>query len=185
MDAKTFDRWTTAVSTLLTKAGSRRRALTLGASSVAGLWHLGNVEETAARRKHRRHKKNKGKKSPPLVTDLCTNGALDPGETDIDCGGTCPRCAPGKACSTRADCASALCTAGTCTACVDAGDCGLDTNGNTCFCRDSATNGRICTRQNGRFLQNGTCADCLPTEQCVLPPSGGAECLFPCGSPLA
>lgn len=33
----------------------------------------------------------------------CTNGALDGTESDVDCGGTCPKCAVGRRCQIAAD----------------------------------------------------------------------------------
>jgi len=38
----------------------------------------------------------------------CANKALDTGETDIDCGGPCDRCAEGKTCEESTDCAEGL-----------------------------------------------------------------------------
>ena len=48
----------------------------------------------------------------PAAPPLCANGAQDPGETDIDCGGSfcTTRCADKQKCITGADCASAVCT---------------------------------------------------------------------------
>lgn len=40
---------------------------------------------------------------------LCSNGAKDPTETDIDCGGSCPACSDGKICSINNDCTSNYC----------------------------------------------------------------------------
>jgi hypothetical protein len=38
----------------------------------------------------------------------CSNGALDSGERDVDCGGVCTyRCAEGMYCSSSADCDAA------------------------------------------------------------------------------
>lgn len=48
--------------------------------------------------------------APPL----CSNGRLDPGETDVDCGQACTPCANGKKCEGAADCASLSCDAGLC-----------------------------------------------------------------------
>lgn len=40
----------------------------------------------------------------------CTNGVLDTGETDVDCGGNvCAPCADGKSCVTAADCTNEVC----------------------------------------------------------------------------
>jgi hypothetical protein len=47
----------------------------------------------------------------PLCTDATQNGD----ETDVDCGGACPRCAVGGACLEHGDCESLNCsTAGAC-----------------------------------------------------------------------
>ena len=43
------------------------------------------------------------------ATDICANQILDSGETDIDCGGTCPPCISGKSCSYDSDCISSNC----------------------------------------------------------------------------
>jgi hypothetical protein len=42
---------------------------------------------------------------------VCDNGQLDPGETDLDCSGDCPKCSTGRACRAQADCASNICAA--------------------------------------------------------------------------
>lgn len=41
--------------------------------------------------------------------DPCADEMLSPGESDVDCGGTCPPCGPTKLCSGDPDCASKLC----------------------------------------------------------------------------
>lgn len=41
----------------------------------------------------------------------CSNGTLDPGETDLDCGGPCKPCEPGQRCGVDTDCATHTCTA--------------------------------------------------------------------------
>jgi hypothetical protein len=63
-------------------------------------------------------------------SDLCKiDGIKNGAETDIDCGGSCRRCAPGKICTGRNDCATALCPSGTCQACTVNTQCGSDANG--------------------------------------------------------
>ncbi len=64
---------------------------------------------------------------PPAGSDLspgsdllgippCANGVKDPGETDVDCGGSmCGPCAVNKACVTNTDCSTALCKYSFCT----------------------------------------------------------------------
>jgi hypothetical protein len=45
----------------------------------------------------------------------CRNGVLDSSETDLDCGGACAPCEPGRACLVDRDCASPqLCAHGVC-----------------------------------------------------------------------
>ena len=68
----------------------------------------------------------------------CSNGALDPGETGVDCGGPqCNKCASGGTCSVGNDCASQVCTTGICQApsCADGVQNGTETGldcGGTC-----------------------------------------------------
>lgn len=72
-------------------------------------------------------------------SDPCTNGALDPGETGVDCGGACGLC-PGDACTTPAVCASLRCVEEVCAvATCDDGvrngrELGLDCGGNCAPC---------------------------------------------------
>jgi|GEM_PF-6549919 len=45
----------------------------------------------------------------------CSNGALDPGETDVDCGGPqCSGCADGDTCVQGSDCSSSVCISNLC-----------------------------------------------------------------------
>jgi hypothetical protein len=46
--------------------------------------------------------------------DHCTNGVRDGDESDVDCGGSCPRCAAGKSCVANTDCQSGSCRAAVC-----------------------------------------------------------------------
>lgn len=63
--------------------------------------------------------------------DTCSNGQLDPGETDVDCGGsTCGKCVKGKKCKVDGDCAKTCGDAGVCVGCegidIDAGGACVD-----------------------------------------------------------
>ena len=49
------------------------------------------------------------------TSSACANGAQDPGETDVDCGGDCPPCGEGEGCLDAEDCTTGLCAAGECT----------------------------------------------------------------------
>jgi hypothetical protein len=183
MDANRFDSLTRSLSA----AGSRRRALALAVSgALAPLVGLG---ETDARSKLKKSKKidNKKRRKKCIkkakgASNACQDKKKNGSESDIDCGGTCPRCAVGKTCNSRADCTSARCDGGTCTSCALNTDCGLDTDGNTCFCRPTEAGEKFCTRQLCKFFMGGTCADCLPGEQCLVAGAGAdRECCIPCG----
>ena len=64
--------------------------------------------------------------------------------------------------------------------CTAAAECGVDTDGSMCACRQNTANQGICTKINGRFLATGTCGDCQGAEQCIPVVSGGVECILPC-----
>lgn len=46
----------------------------------------------------------------------CRDGIHNGSETDLDCGGPCLRCQPGRHCNDRMDCQSGICQSGTCAA---------------------------------------------------------------------
>jgi hypothetical protein len=171
VDTTRFDE----ITARLAKFPSRRGVLRLlGAATfgTTGLAFLGDAEG-------KRRKKGKGKKKKARPN--CNDGKKNGTETDVDCGGgKCSRCGLDKTCNSRDDCISALCTNGVCKACVINDDCGLDSNGEGCFCRDISTGSRACTRQLGRFLLNGKCTDCQSPEVCVEM-GNGVECNLPCG----
>lgn len=52
--------------------------------------------------------------SSVCVPATCLDGVKDGNETDIDCGGKCPKCRDLSACISAADCASGVCTNGIC-----------------------------------------------------------------------
>jgi hypothetical protein len=124
--------------------------------------------------------------APGSPANQCADGTTNGSETDVDCGGSCPRCATGKTCAVRSDCVSARCEAGTCQTCVNnVTDCGTDTDGSQCACRDHESGQRFCTKSDVRLLPVGTpCTECQGGEQC-FPINGGAngiECILPCGA---
>jgi hypothetical protein len=184
---------------LLSTSPSRRGALRLlSGATIGGLLVTGAVSSEAKRRSSRskgKHKKRRtssgatpSTSSPPPeapAEPTCADGVRNGDETDVDCGGTCPRCAVGKTCATRDDCASARCASGVCQTCADPlTDCGTDTDGSQCFCREHESGQRFCTRQNGRPFPAGTaCGVCQNGELCFLinGGAGGIECVLPCG----
>jgi len=56
------------------------------------------------------------------VTAPCNNQVKDQGETDVDCGGPCNPCGPGKGCAKFSDCVSGVCDQGLC-GCNDSAQC--------------------------------------------------------------
>ena len=187
MDNDRFD----ALIRRLADTRSRRGALVGLAGGALGLLGL---TEASAKKNHRRHKHKKkhGGASPPGSpppgpSTSCADGIKNGAESDVDCGGgTCARCQGGQICNTRDDCHTALCTAGTCQSCAAPADCGLDSNGNGCFCRDNLARPgeKMCTRQTCHLFPGGTCANCAAGEQCAPAGPGAVECCAPCGSPL-
>ena len=69
-----------------------------------------------------------------IPAPTCNDGIKNGSETGVDCGGSCPRCANGQGCASRNDCASALCSGGTCQGCTESPDTCGDVNGAACFC---------------------------------------------------
>ena len=181
MDQHRFDALTRCAS----GASSRRdvlRLLGVAATGGGGSALLGTEGAAARRRKKRKPKRGTPRQDAPTCGDVRKNGS----ETDVDCGGTCPRCGLGKICASRDDCTTALCAGGVCAEWTNPADCGQDTNGLNCATRTNAAGHKICTKIDGRFFAPGTCAErCLAAEQCVLPTSGGVECVLPCGAPDA
>lgn len=66
----------------------------------------------------------------------CTDGYTNQEESDVDCGGSCARCDLGMKCRKAVDCASGVCTGGTCVAegpcsnrALDAGESDVDCGG--------------------------------------------------------
>ncbi|MFZ5442743.1 MAG: hypothetical protein ACOZQL_22225, partial [Myxococcota bacterium] len=92
----------------------------------------------------------------PAPGTACDNGRLDTtladggttgAETDVDCGGLCPKCGERKACRAGADCSSLVCAAGRCQAptCFDGARNGTETDvdcGGSCF--GTCRSGQLC-----------------------------------------
>ena len=100
----------------------------------------------------------------------CVNGALDPGETDVDCGAECSPCVDGLACVEHSDCFSGLCQGNVCTACSD--NCPDDTT----YCNNGVCEPKIV---NGDPCSDGT--ECL-SGNCVAEAEMNSLCCdAPCG----
>ncbi|MCL2325593.1 MAG: lamin tail domain-containing protein [Proteobacteria bacterium] len=123
----------------------------------------------------------------------CSNGVLDKGEADVDCGGVCPaKCGVGKSCSLATDCATNNCQSGKCAAmpCEDDTVCGIgkcDVDLGYCYaCSDGIKNGDEtdvdCGGSCGRCALNMVCksnADC-ESENCD---GGRCGAALPCSAP--
>jgi hypothetical protein len=78
------------------------------------------------------------------ILATCSDGITNGTESDVDCGGSCPRCTNGKRCVGRDDCIGALCINNVCTSCGAIGfDCFSDAHG-PCTCRNGII-GPVCT----------------------------------------
>ena len=204
MDIARFDRLTRS----LTETGSRRRALAAAVGGVLGLsGHVRPEDATASGKckpkcdecQHCKKGKNgkQGKcKSKPYGTvcssgncqggrclaATCSDGFKNGSETGVDCGGACKRCVSGLGCTNRNDCASNLCSGGTCQACTGF-PCDTDANGG-CICYQSATGGEhVCSTrvQTGGFVQD--CNACPAGTVCLSVTQTSYACHKPCGAP--
>ena len=98
----------------------------------------------------------------------CSDGIKNGTETDVDCGGSCPRCPNGKACLVANDCIGGACTGGQCGPCTPLQLCGSDENG-LCQCDEAYPSGEpVCDTGPALAAVAGGCANCpAGTETCV------------------
>ena len=170
MDADRF----AAVLRALAEEPSRRGILrVLGGGALAGL--LGLADASARRKKRRGRKKKGGKRrKKPTCTDKRKNGH----ETDVDCGGSCPRCVNDKACATSNDCLSGRCLEGTCQPCTATAQCGVDPDFGECACEQSANGTSVCNPP-GDQVEVASCAACPSNTNCFAG-FGGFVCIAAC-----
>ena len=118
--------------------------------------------------------------SPSAPT--CTDGIRNGSETDVDCGGTCPRCADFKSCASRDDCRRALCQGDVCRVCDPAitNQCGQDTVG-PCSCQLRNDGQRFCAQSS--FVLRSTCSLCPQGTHCVETGASSIRCFTICGAP--
>jgi hypothetical protein len=110
--------------------------------------------------------------------DACGNGALDRGETDVDCGGpVCPACEDFHDCLEDADCAGELCQDLVCTPmeCVPSGDIHL-------ACQDCMKS-QCCLNVVECMSDDGLFAGCPCWFECVKAPNSFDWCRQVCGIP--
>jgi hypothetical protein len=118
--------------------------------------------------------------------DTCANAVADGTESDVDCGGACATCIPGKKCKADGDCASDSCKQGFCQApaCTDGkrngaeGD--VDCGGACPLCGD----GKTCAM--GVQCGSGSCVMGVCTAPtCTDGVKNGAETDLDCGGGCA
>ena len=184
MDATRFDAFTRYLSI----GSSRRGAL---AALLGGTLGLLGLADTTAKKGKRNGKGKKKKKDQdntgqnpvaPPPSGSCADGIKNGSETDVDCGGSCSRCANGQSCLSRNDCAGALCQFERCYECFGGGDCGPDANGN-CFCAVPESGGpRVCITNLQTGPAVGNCGSC-PAGTTCFSYGGQLHCHKRCGAP--
>jgi hypothetical protein len=126
---------------------------------------------------------------PEAGTDTCTNGELDPDETDIDCGGPCSTCDVDQGCAIDADCTSDLCMLdlcrepGTCNdQAINQDETDLNCGGSMCpQCPDDSTCERNADCMSGSCVSRlcqpvGTCNDSTQNQDETGQDCGGSTC---------
>lgn len=176
MDAERFDSFTRS----LTTGGSRRRAMTTFVGGAMSLLALVGTQDVSAG--------DSGKCKPSCgECQQCDKGKCKRKNGKKRCkNGKCVAKTNGTACTTG------TCQNGTCIAaiqlqfCAAAAECGNDSSGNMCACRDHESGQKACSK-NGpgdvHFFPAGTpCSVCQNPETCFLVAggAGGIECIRPC-----
>src|SRR5205085_1321801 len=129
----------------------------------------------------------------------CMDHARNEGESDVDCGGPCPKCSDGKKCANVGDCASGVCVGGACAApsCMDRVKNGTETDrdcGGACPpCGDGQSCGAGSDCASGLCL-GGSCAPLQVTcmgagvtqsaRRCVFAYSGVDQSFNVTGGPI-
>jgi len=115
---------------------------------------------------------------PPYITPgqgACGNLVQDDNETDVDCGGVCDDCPPGKKCLIDADCDSALCVDNICAqaTCDDTrlnhGESDIDCGGKNC---EGCELGKTCVFNAD--CKSGYCSS--KNYTCSIPGCGDGDC---------
>ncbi len=126
------------------------------------------------------------------LPDACDNGELDPGETDIDCGGTCSNlCGDGQSCEGDDDCESNACSdEGECVSpscnndAQDGDETDVDCGGS---CEDGCGEGQGCESDDdcasANCLTDGTCGPATGEGTCDDGIQDGDETDVDCGGP--
>lgn len=107
---------------------------------------------------------NEGGITPPMDAGVdaapapsCTDQMRNGNETDVDCGGSCPKCANGAMCSVANDCSSGIC------------------EGDRCVAPVACTSATECS---GGVCRNGACAPCPNEGNCTCAARDGVPYWF-------
>jgi hypothetical protein len=121
---------------------------------------------------------------PPPTGPTCSDNVKNGTESDVDCGGTCPRCPNARRCTGPNDCASAYCTSGACQFCPTLGAaCGSD-GSTTCTCQNRGTSDeRFCINPGKIRGSCGPGGTCPSNEVCVGGGNISPICIALCGAP--
>jgi hypothetical protein len=95
------------------------------------------------------------------VFSHCFDAKLDGNETDVDCGGDCAGCGPGKACLTSSDCSD------TASGCAAEGGCACDAISLTCV-HDSCLDHKRDGAETDVDCGGGTCPGCALGQPCRI-----------------
>ena len=128
--------------------------------------------------------------------EKCNNGHQDPGETDVDCGGSsCASvgnaCPDGSTCQSASDCArNSLCVSGVCASCSngfrDGGETGTDCGGAAC---EKCTDGAACAQNSDcaslKCFNSSTSTDAPVCVSCFNELQDGDEADVDCGGSCA
>jgi hypothetical protein len=115
-------------------------------------------------------------KSHECIAPQCSNGSLDTGETDIDCGGTmCPGCENTDDCVVGGDCVSGFCNSSlVCAACMADGNCNSATQYCAAgVCMPKLTDGTTCA-------SNGQCESASCVASSIGPICCNSACTGAC-----
>jgi len=153
-----------ALSGVTVLPGNRRLTVTWAAAGEAGVVDQQGVRVYCDPAPVKRSGERRTETTCVEAGAACGNAALDGTETDVDCGGSCGKCADGKTCKVRSDCTSDVCTDGKCAPVV---------------CNDGTVNGTEVDVDCG----GDACPRCEEGRNCVAPIDckSGICTAFKCG----
>ena len=92
----------------------------------------------------------------------CENGNKDSGETDVDCGGSCPKCVDSKSCVKSSDCLSNKCSNKVCVSSIKSP---LNSTGGSCVAKKGTCQWKSSCPQGGSSVGQ---EDCGSNKYCCV-----------------